>query len=88
MALNEKQKKLIRYGVKRSIATDVLPSDTADLDQGFKLWVGKGGNLLIETTDGERVQLAGVQDGTLIDFIDIKKVMNKGTTASLLVAIY
>lgn len=88
MALNDKQKKLIRYGVKRSIATDVIPSDTNDLDQGFKLWVGRGGTLLIETTDGERIQLAGVQSGTLIDFIDIKKVMSKGTTATLLVAIY
>jgi len=91
MALKEHQKNLIKksIGKKGKFADPIAPSDSSDLNlTDANLYVGKGGNLLVTTEGDAQIMLANIPDGTFIDWIKIKRVHSKGTTASLLVAIY
>ena len=64
-------------------------SDSSNLSvEEAKLYVGTGGDLKVDTVDGQTITLKNVANGTFLDFILVKKVYAKGTTASDIVAIY
>lgn len=66
----------------------IAPSNTADLPNVIRqLYVGVGGNVRIDTLQGETVDFIGVLAGTLYD-IQAKKVWSTGTTATNMVGIY
>ena len=90
MALTDREKKIFRKsGVKGMIAESVRKSDSADLSlNGANLFIGTGGVLKIDTADGDTITLKNIASGTYIDFVKVKKVYSKGTTASDIVAIY
>lgn len=88
MALTDKQKKTAgsRGGI---VAESVTKSDSLNLSvEEAKLYIGTGGDLKVDTTDGQTITLKNVANGTFLDFILVKKVHSRGTTASDIVAIY
>ena len=88
MALNTRQKSKARY-TKGEVAQVVRPSETDNVsDVQFNLYVGTGGDLKVDTIDGQTITLKNVASGTYIDFIKVKKVYTRGTTASDIIAIH
>ena len=90
MSITDREKKIFRKrGVKGMIAQGVTPADKSDLTlNGAKLYVGTGGHVTIDTADGDTITLKNIASGTFIDFVSVKKVHSKGTTARDIVAIY
>lgn len=89
MSLTDLQKKKARNYKTRGVAEAITPNDRSDLDvAGSKLYVGTGGDLKVDTVDGQTITLKNVANGTLIDFILIKKIHARGTTASDIVSIH
>jgi ribosomal protein L2 len=89
MALNSKEKELRRRKAGQgSLAQNITKSDSSTYDSEFNIYVGTGGNLKIDTTDGQTITLKNIPSGTYIDWIKAKKIYNKGTTASDIIAIY
>tara|TARA_R100001460_G_scaffold22829_2_gene46337 strand:- start:3825 stop:4094 length:270 start_codon:yes stop_codon:yes gene_type:complete len=89
MALTDSEKKKAHRNKSGSIASPVTKSDSNDLDvKDAKLYVGTGGDLKIDTTDGQTITLKNVQDGSYLEWIRVKKVYSRGTTASDIVAFY
>lgn len=88
MALTDKEIKEIKYGVQKGIAQELTKSDSKTYDLPFNVYVGTGGDLKVETTAGNIITLKNVPSGTYIDWIQLKKISGKGTTASDIVAIY
>ena len=52
--------------------------------QGF--WIGVGGNLAVEDTDGNQETIKNIDGGTYVPAAGIVKVLKTGTTASEIVA--
>ena len=89
MALNNKEKEIRRRRAGQGrLAENVLPDDSIIYESDVHLYVGKGGNLYVETTEGQIIVLMNVQDGTFINWIKIRRIINKGTTAQFIVAIH
>lgn len=88
MALSTREKSKASY-TKGEVAQVVTPSETADVsDVPFNLYVGTGGDLKVETVNGQTITLKNIANGTYIDFIKVKKVYHRGTTASDIIAIH
>ena len=89
MALNTKEKELRRRKVGQgSLAETITKSDSTLYESEFNLYVGTGGHLKVDTIDGQTIILKNVPNGTYIDWVKVKKIYSKGTTASDIVAIY
>lgn len=90
MALTSEQKDRARaVSGKGKIAQAVTLSDSAEVsDVPFNIYVGTGGDLKVDTEDGQTVTLKNVPSGTYIDFIKVKKIYSTGTRASDIVAIH
>jgi len=89
MALSDSEKKKAHRNRSGSVAEAISPSDRNDLDlTGSKLFVGTGGDLKVDTIDGQTIILKNIANGTLIDFIKVKRIHARGTTASDIVSIY
>ena len=90
MSITNREKKIYRKsGVKGIIAESVLPTDKSDLTlNGAKLYIGTGGHVTLDTADGDTITLMNIASGTFLDFVSVKKVHFKGTTARDIVAIY
>lgn len=90
MALTSEQKERARFvSGKGKIAQAVTLSDSAGVSEvPFNVYVGTGGDLKVDTEDGQTVTLKNVPSGTYIDFIKIKKIYSTGTRASDIVAIH
>lgn len=89
MALTDSEKKKAHRNKSGSIASSVSKSDSNDLDvTDAKLFIGTGGHLKIDTMDGQTITLKNVQAGTYLDWIRVKKVHSRGTTADDIVAFY
>jgi hypothetical protein len=74
---------------QKGLAKAVSPSDSVDVsDVDFKVYVGTGGHLKVVTQNGTTVTLKNIQDGTYIDWLKIKRIYSKGTTATDIVAIF
>tara|TARA_R110001599_G_scaffold347011_1_gene572880 strand:+ start:23044 stop:23310 length:267 start_codon:yes stop_codon:yes gene_type:complete len=88
MALNSREKDKARF-TKKGIAEAITTNDAADVsDIEFKIYVGTGGDLKVDTTDGQTITLKNIASGTYIDWIEIRKIYRTGTTARDIVAIY
>ncbi len=88
MALDTRQKSKARY-TKGEVAQTVTPSNSLKVsDVPFNLYVGTGGDLKVDTIDGQTITLKNVASGTYLDFIKVNKVYSKGTTASDIIAIH
>ncbi len=88
MALDTRQKSKARY-TKGEVAQAVTPSETAKVsDVPFNLYVGTGGDLKVDTIDGQTITLKNVASGTYLDFIKVNKVYSRGTTARDIIAIH
>tara|TARA_R100001224_G_C4029922_1_gene152686 strand:- start:383 stop:655 length:273 start_codon:yes stop_codon:yes gene_type:complete len=90
MALTSEEKDRAKFvSGKGKIAQEVTLSDSAEVsDVPFNIYVGTGGDLKVDTEDGQTVTLKNVPSGTYIDFIKIKKIYSTGTRASDIVAIH
>lgn len=66
-------------------ASAVVPSDTAAI-MATALYVGTGGNLVVEVVGGKQVTFAGVPGGTTL-WLRARKVRATGTTAANIVAL-
>ena len=89
MALTEAQKRKARNYKTKGLAESITPNDKNDLDvTGSKLFIGTGGDLKVDTIDGQTITLKNIANGTLIDFVKVKKIYAKGTTARDIVSIY
>ena len=89
MALSDSEKKKAHRNRSGSVAESISPSDRNDLDlTGSKLFIGTGGDLKVDTIDGQTITLKNIANGTLIDFIKVKRIHARGTTASDIVSIY
>ncbi len=91
MALSQEQKKSIEksIGAKGHFATDVTASDTLNLDfTNARLYIGTGGDLKVGLDGGSIVTLKNIASGTYLDWLKVKKVYKKYTTARDIVAIY
>jgi len=88
MGLNANEKERARY-TRKSIAKVVVANDNSDVsDIAFTMYVGTGGHLKVDTFDGQTIVLKNVPSGSYIDWIKVKRIHNRGTTASDIVAIY
>ena len=90
MALTTEEKRRASFvSGKGKIAQAVTLSDVANVsDVPFNIYVGTGGDLKVDTEDGQTVTLKNVPSGTYIDFIKVKKIYSTGTRASDIVAIH
>ena len=89
MSLSSSKKKKAHRNKSGSIAESIIPSDKSDLDlTGSKLFVGTGGDLKVDTIDGQTITLKNIANGTLIDFIKVKRIHARGTTARDIVSIH
>tara|TARA_B100001564_G_C20665219_1_gene683441 strand:+ start:958 stop:1227 length:270 start_codon:yes stop_codon:yes gene_type:complete len=89
MSLTREQKHKARSYQNKGLVESITPDDRNDLDVTIeKLYVGTGGDLKIDTTEDQTITLKNIPNGTLIDFVMIKKIHLRGTTASDLVAIH
>jgi ribosomal protein L2 len=87
--MTESEKKKAHRNRSGSIASVVSKSDSQDLDvKDAKLFVGSGGDLKIDTMDGQTVTLKNIPSGTFLDWIRVKRVHSRGTTAGDIVAFY
>tara|TARA_R110000824_G_scaffold345467_1_gene532120 strand:- start:50 stop:313 length:264 start_codon:yes stop_codon:yes gene_type:complete len=87
--MTESEKKKAHRNKSGSIASVVSKSDSQDLDvKDAKLFVGSGGDLKIDTMDGQTVTLKNIPSGTFLDWIRVKRVHSRGTTANDIVAFY
>ena len=87
--MTESEKKKAHRNKSGSIASVVSKSDSQDLDvKDAKLFVGTGGDLKIDTMDGQTVTLKNIPSGTFLDWIRVKRVHSRGTTANDIVAFY
>lgn len=82
-----------QYSVKQiqnlgafSNATDVTPSDSTDLSQPGILYVGNGGDVKVETINGDTVTFANMPIGSFLPCV-VKRVYATGTgnTSGILV---
>lgn len=64
----------------------VTPSDVTDLN-GAALYIGTGGDVAVESENGNQVTFQNVDDGSWMP-IRVNKVLATGTTATGIVAIY
>jgi len=88
MALDTRQKSKARY-TRGEVAQTVRPSDSAKVsDVPFNIFVGTGGDLKVDTIDGQTITLKNITSGTYIDFIKVNKVHARGTTAADIIAIH
>ena len=88
MALNSREKSKARY-TKGEIAQEVTHSDSSDVSEvPFNVYVGTGGDLKVDTADGQTIVLKNVPSGTYIDFIKISKIYATGTRARHIIAIH
>lgn len=68
-------------------SADVVPSDTAPLDEPARsLWIGNGGTLVVMLTD-DATQRTFVNVAPGVFPVSVKKVFASGTTASGIVAL-
>lgn len=90
MALSTRQKTLAKVLRKKGqFADSVSPSDRDDLElKNAKLFIGTGGNLKLDLIGGNTITLKNIPSGTFIDWIQVKKVHARDTTARDIVAIY
>jgi|TARA_R110002074_G_scaffold70086_1_gene162914 hypothetical protein len=87
--MTESEKKKAHRNKSGSIASVVSKSDSQDLDvKDAKLFVGSGGDLKIDTINGQTVTLKNIPSGTFLDWIRVKRVHSRGTTANDIVAFY
>lgn len=69
-------------------AAAVTPSDSAALTQITRgLWVGGGGNVNVEMSNGDTVLFSGVAAGSLLP-LRVRRVLATSTTATFIVALY
>jgi len=69
-------------------AASLTPSDTNDLSDVTRwLYVGTGGNVVVNMADGSTVTLIGVATGSLLP-IRVSRVKNTNTTASNMIALW
>ncbi len=88
MALTTEQKDRARYSSGK-IAQEVTLSDSANVsDVPFNIYVGTGGDVKVDTADGQTIVLKNVPSGTYIDFIKIRKIYSTGTRANHIIAIH
>jgi len=88
MGLDANEKERARY-TRKSIAKGIVKNDNSDVsDIAFTMYVGTGGHLKVDTFDGQTIVLKNVPSGSYIDWIKIKRIYSKGTSASDIVAIY
>ncbi|MCB1884637.1 MAG: hypothetical protein KDG89_11705 [Geminicoccaceae bacterium] len=64
----------------------VTPSDVAPIEECRALYVGQGGDLVLEDDAGAAVTFAGVAAGTVLP-VRTRKVRATGTTAGGIVAL-
>jgi len=89
MALSTKEKEIRRRKIGQgSLAESITKNDSVIYESEFNLYVGTGGHLKVDTIDGQTIILKNVPNGTYIDWVKVKKIYSKGTTASDIVAIY
>lgn len=90
MALTSAEKERARFkSGKGKIAQSITKDDNRNVsDVPFNVYVGTGGDLKVDTADGQTIVLKNVPSGTYIDFIKIKKIYSTGTRASDIVAIH
>jgi len=66
----------------------ITTSDTADLTRDVRaIYVGTGGDLKVELTNGDEITFVNVQDGTLLP-IQVRKVFSTGTDAEDILGLY
>ena len=69
-------------------AAAVTPSDSTDLTYLARaLYIGSGGNLVIDVADGATVTFTNVMSGSILP-VRVKRVRATSTTASNIVALY
>lgn len=66
-------------------AEAVTPNDSTVLNETRALFVGTGGNMQVDTADGDTTVFNNIQDGTVLA-IAVTKVYSINTTASNIVA--
>lgn len=69
-------------------AAEVTPHDTNTIDATRGIYVGKTGDLTVQFLDGSQITLTNVPDGTFFDGFCVVKVLDTGTTADEIIALY
>tara|TARA_R100001244_G_scaffold86555_3_gene66081 strand:+ start:131 stop:397 length:267 start_codon:yes stop_codon:yes gene_type:complete len=88
MALSNTERKTVQYSTNK-LAVEISTSDSKDVaDKNFNMYIGTGGDLKIGTAGGSILTLKNIQSGTYVDWINVRKIYAKGTTAKDIVAIY
>lgn len=79
----------VRLSDPANEAKPVTPNDDTDLDAGCRaLWVGVGGDLVMQGLDDSQAQTwKNVPAGSIVPF-RAKKIMSTGTTADSILALY
>tara|TARA_B110000008_G_C16718987_1_gene463972 strand:- start:451 stop:720 length:270 start_codon:yes stop_codon:yes gene_type:complete len=89
MALSDSEKKKAHRNRSGSVAEAISPDDRNDLDlTGSNLYIGTGGDLKVDTIDGQTITLKNIPSGTMMNWIKVKRIYSRGTTASDIVSIY
>jgi hypothetical protein len=71
-----------------AIDASAQKSDTVDLTRQCRaLYVGADGNVTVVMKDGTSATFVGVTAGTLLP-IEVRRLMNTGTTATSIVGLY
>lgn len=68
-------------------SVEVVPSDTAGLDQPGEIYIGGAGNIKVLTEGGNEVTFVGVIKGSILP-VQVKKVFATGTSATNLLVNY
>ncbi|MCP4985429.1 MAG: hypothetical protein GY928_04950 [Colwellia sp.] len=77
----------MRMGIEyEGILEDVTPNNNTDLSSIGILYVGEGGDVVVDGANGgTNITLVGVPSGTWLNFIRVKRVRSTGTTAGSIV---
>lgn len=70
-------------------AAAVTPNNDADLPNGIcrALYIGSGGNVVLDTRNNTSITFAGLQAGTILP-LNVRRVRSTSTTATNIVALY
>lgn len=70
-------------------AAAVTPNNDADLPNGIcrALYIGGGGNVVLDTLNNTSITFAGLQAGTILP-LNVRRVRAASTTATNIVALY
>ena len=70
-------------------AAAVTPNNDSDLPNGIcrALYIGGGGNVVLDTANNTSLTFAGLQAGTILP-LNVRRVRSTSTTATSIIALY